>query len=318
MARLPIPGSDEGTWGNVLNDYLGVAHNGDGTLKADAVADKADVSTTITAGTGLSGGGNLSADRTLSVNFGTAAGTVAQGNDSRITGALQSSVVDAKGDLLVAAGADAISRLAVGSDGEVLTADSAQPNGVKWGPAGGAGDPAVYPLAGYGLVAASDIPIAFGNTSTIGSGIVWLTRVWVPANTAFTKIALPIRTSGTYSASAVPNRLAWYDDSGVLQEATPDDSTMWSSSIWYTGTLPTPVPAQGTGRFIYLGFIVGGYAAVSPSWCVSVSDSLLSQTVGSSRRRTMFIGGQSALPSSFDPTSFGSVTGFTPLIGLVA
>lgn len=38
----------------------------------------------ITAGTGLSGGGNLTANRTINVSFGTAAGTVAQGNDSRI------------------------------------------------------------------------------------------------------------------------------------------------------------------------------------------------------------------------------------------
>ncbi len=37
----------------------------------------------IKAGTGLTGGGDLSADRTLSVNFGTTAGTVCQGNDSR-------------------------------------------------------------------------------------------------------------------------------------------------------------------------------------------------------------------------------------------
>ena len=39
---------------------------------------------TITAGTGLSGGGDLSADRTLAVNYGTAAGTVCQGNDERL------------------------------------------------------------------------------------------------------------------------------------------------------------------------------------------------------------------------------------------
>lgn len=45
----------------------------------------------INAGTGLSGGGDLSADRTLSVLYGTAAGTAAQGNDSRITGAAQKS-----------------------------------------------------------------------------------------------------------------------------------------------------------------------------------------------------------------------------------
>lgn len=34
MARLPIPGSDDGTWGNLLNDFLQVEHNPDGTLKA--------------------------------------------------------------------------------------------------------------------------------------------------------------------------------------------------------------------------------------------------------------------------------------------
>lgn len=33
MARLPIPGEDDGTWGNVLNDFLTVEHNSDGTLK---------------------------------------------------------------------------------------------------------------------------------------------------------------------------------------------------------------------------------------------------------------------------------------------
>lgn len=33
MARLPQPGGDSGTWGAVLNDFLGVEHNADGTLK---------------------------------------------------------------------------------------------------------------------------------------------------------------------------------------------------------------------------------------------------------------------------------------------
>lgn len=41
----------------------------------------------VTAGTGLSGGGDLTADRTLAVEFGTAAGTVCQGNDARLSDA---------------------------------------------------------------------------------------------------------------------------------------------------------------------------------------------------------------------------------------
>ncbi len=33
MARLPVQGSDSGVWGDVLNQYLLVAHNADGSLK---------------------------------------------------------------------------------------------------------------------------------------------------------------------------------------------------------------------------------------------------------------------------------------------
>jgi hypothetical protein len=48
-------------------------------------------SRTITAGNGLTGGGDLSANRTLAVDFGTLAGTAAQGNDSRIVNAVPNS-----------------------------------------------------------------------------------------------------------------------------------------------------------------------------------------------------------------------------------
>lgn len=33
MARLPTVGGDDGTWGDVLNDFLSVELNGNGTLK---------------------------------------------------------------------------------------------------------------------------------------------------------------------------------------------------------------------------------------------------------------------------------------------
>lgn len=168
MARLPTPGSDSGQWGDILNTFLDVAHNLDGTLDEAAVgsaiatgsitaaqlqdayiqvsdkaqpggvasldgngrvpssqlptgavpsdattsakgviqlagdlsgtatsptvpglSSKAATSTTISAGAGLTGGGDLRANRTLAVAFGATAGTVAEGNDSRITGAEQ-------------------------------------------------------------------------------------------------------------------------------------------------------------------------------------------------------------------------------------
>lgn len=39
MSRLPTPGGDEGTWGDILNDYLRTSHKNDGTLKDGVVSD---------------------------------------------------------------------------------------------------------------------------------------------------------------------------------------------------------------------------------------------------------------------------------------
>lgn len=52
--------------------------------------------------------------------------------EAGILAAIPKDLVDAKGDILAATAADTVARLAVGSNGQVLTADSAQATGVKW------------------------------------------------------------------------------------------------------------------------------------------------------------------------------------------
>lgn len=61
MANLPTPGGDNGNWGTILNEYLEVEHNGDGThldasttqkgvveLATDAEANSLDTSRAVT------------------------------------------------------------------------------------------------------------------------------------------------------------------------------------------------------------------------------------------------------------------------------
>ncbi len=38
MSRLPIPGQDDNVWGQILNDFLSVSNNPDGTLQSNAIA----------------------------------------------------------------------------------------------------------------------------------------------------------------------------------------------------------------------------------------------------------------------------------------
>ena len=66
----------------------------------------------------------------------------ASGTDMDFTWAaagLSANIVDAKGDLIAATAADTVSRLAVGTNGQVLMADSAEATGLKWGTASASG-----------------------------------------------------------------------------------------------------------------------------------------------------------------------------------
>lgn len=64
MARLPIVGGDAGNWGTILNEYLQVSHNGDGTLKPEAVTGSVDANARVA----VAKGGTLAGTR-RKINF---------------------------------------------------------------------------------------------------------------------------------------------------------------------------------------------------------------------------------------------------------
>lgn len=89
MARLPNPGSDDGAWGTILNDFLAVAHNGNGTLKDAATIASAEQLSNKNANNGYAGLDGTGKVSVVNLPIGTSSTTLAVGNDSRITGALQ-------------------------------------------------------------------------------------------------------------------------------------------------------------------------------------------------------------------------------------
>jgi hypothetical protein len=94
--------------------------------------------------------------------------------------AINKTILDAKGDLVVASAADTPAKLAVGSDGQVLVADSTAPYGVKWtlDPTTTVVDAKGDLLAGTGPDTLTRLPIGTNGQvlvadSSTGTGLAW-------------------------------------------------------------------------------------------------------------------------------------------------
>jgi hypothetical protein len=88
------------------------------------------------------------------------------------TNAIQNAIVDAKGDLITATAADTPARLAVGTNGHVLTADSTAGTGIKWAA-----------VAGGSMTLLSTTTLNSGTTSQTISSI----------STAYTQLLIIIK-----------------------------------------------------------------------------------------------------------------------------
>lgn len=80
--------------------------------------------------------------------------------------AIQNAIVDAKGDLITATGADTPARLAVGTNGQVLTADSTTSTGLKWAAAAASAGLDLITTNTFSAVSAVNLNDIFTSTYT--------------------------------------------------------------------------------------------------------------------------------------------------------
>lgn len=149
------------------------------------------------------------------------------------TNAIQNAIVDAKGDLISATAADTPARLAVGTNGQVLTADSTAATGIKWAtPATG---------AGWTLLSTTTLSGAKTVISTINQG--------------YTELMISVEDYFSAAASSLYFRLN--DDSTtnahhrynfVLQDSSTNTSVGFDTQVYWT--YGTVAPSDNNNSFV--------------------------------------------------------------------
>ena len=172
--------------------------------------------TAVTAGTGISGGGT-SGDVTITNSMATA--------------------IDAKGDLIVGTGADAFSRLAVGTNGKSLVSDSAEATGTKWGYPSAIGC-SLWKSANQTANNVTQTPVSFNNedfdTSGFHDNVTNNDRVTIPTGLSGKYL---VTSKIDFAANATGQRVLYHFINGVLVNLAvqPVNSTANGSSFELSG-----------------------------------------------------------------------------------
>jgi len=283
MVRLPVPGSDSGTWGEILNEFLEVAHNADGSVKNLPQSKTHDLPDTD------------SSPGALHHTLGPGASQAAAGNHTHALTGLSdydNTTPPVQGQLVAYNG----SQFASIAPEDIAIYD-------------------VYPLSAYGFVAVSAPPESFNATAGDGGGgFLRIARVWVPAGKSINGLCVYVHAAGTYGGSGWNGGVV-YDDTGVQIGITPNIPTLWGTEGWCDADLAAPIPAQPAGRFVLVGILSNDYSGLQFAFAATAT-LVTNGGHGVMNRRHFYESGVAVPPASIDPATYGTATGYIPAIGL--
>jgi hypothetical protein len=134
------------------------------------------------------------------------------------TNAIQNAIVDAKGDLIAATAADTPARLAVGTNGQILTADSTAATGLAWAtPAATASGLTLITTSSPSATTRINVNSCF--SSTYQSYQIWVNVTGASGNSLY----IGMRSSSTNATTGY--KFQRLDASGGTVEAQLDDSS---------------------------------------------------------------------------------------------
>jgi hypothetical protein len=174
--------------------------------------------------------------------------------------AIAKAIVDAKGDIIAATAADTVSRLAVGTNGQVLTADSTTATGLKWATAAAGGGKVLQVVQGttatqVSLSGGSYVDTGLSVTITPSSSsskilvLITQTGLFKPTNDTHIGIQLLRGSTSVYVLSGI--HMA---SPGVISGGTASGNYLDSPATTSATTYKTQAKNNNSGGTCYVQF----------------------------------------------------------------
>lgn len=148
--------------------------------------------------------------------------------------AIQNAIVDAKGDLISATAADTPARLAVGTDGQVLTADSSAATGLKWATAGGANGLTLINTTSFSAV--SSVSLANNSFSSTYTNYKLLINITAASTAGYFKARFRAGGSDNTASSYAGNFFVIYYNAGTSNDTSGTGENAFNKFGYNPGT----------------------------------------------------------------------------------